>query len=116
MQKHVSCKRERVQRACAKPFSPKLSPASSCRKIRTTNLPAFSSNEFARSGPLQVRRLQSALSGRHRSKMEPMSVDLVATRVITNPQVRSGQPIIRGTRITVWDILGWLGGGLSESA
>ena len=32
------------------------------------------------------------------------------------PQVRSGQPIIRGTRITVWDILGWLGGGLSEPA
>jgi len=29
--------------------------------------------------------------------------------------VRSGQSIIRGTRITVWDILGWLGGGLSES-
>ena len=47
--------------------------------------------------------------------MEPMSIDLVATRVTANPQVRSGQPIIRGTRITVWDILGWLGGGLSES-
>jgi uncharacterized protein (DUF433 family) len=29
--------------------------------------------------------------------------------------VRSGQPVIRGTRITVWDILGWLGVGLSES-
>jgi uncharacterized protein (DUF433 family) len=45
-----------------------------------------------------------------------MSVDLVATRVTANPQVRSGLPIIRGTRITVWDILGWLGGGMSESA
>jgi uncharacterized protein (DUF433 family) len=45
-----------------------------------------------------------------------MSADLVATRVTANPQVRSSQPIIRGTRITVWDILGWLGGGLSESA
>lgn len=42
-----------------------------------------------------------------------MSVDLIWTRVTNNPQVRSGQPIIRGTRITVWDILGWL--GLSES-
>jgi uncharacterized protein (DUF433 family) len=46
--------------------------------------------------------------------MKLMSVDLVATRVTANPEVRSGQPIIRGTRITVWDILGWLGGGLSE--
>ncbi len=44
-----------------------------------------------------------------------MSVDLVSTRVTANPQVRSGQPIIRGTRITVWDILGWLGGGVPES-
>jgi uncharacterized protein (DUF433 family) len=44
-----------------------------------------------------------------------IAVDLVATRVTVNPQVRSGQPIIRGTRITVWDILGWLGGGLNES-
>jgi uncharacterized protein (DUF433 family) len=44
-----------------------------------------------------------------------MPADLVATRVVVNPQVRSGQPIIRGTRITVWDILGWLGGGLTES-
>ena len=44
-----------------------------------------------------------------------MSVDLVSTRVTANPQVRSGQPIIRGTRITVWDILGWLAGGLTES-
>lgn len=44
-----------------------------------------------------------------------MSVDLVAARITANPAVRSGQPIIRGTRITVWDILGWLAGGLSES-
>lgn len=45
-----------------------------------------------------------------------MSADLVSSRVTANPQVRSGQPIIRGTRITVWDILGWLGGDLTESA
>ena len=44
-----------------------------------------------------------------------MSLDLVATRVTANPHVRLGQPIIRGTRITVWDILGWLGGDQSES-
>jgi uncharacterized protein (DUF433 family) len=44
-----------------------------------------------------------------------MDQDLVSVRVTVNPQVRSGQPIIRGTRITVWDILGWLGGGLDES-
>jgi uncharacterized protein (DUF433 family) len=44
-----------------------------------------------------------------------MSADLVSTRITVNPQVRSGQPIIRGTRITVWNILGWLGADISES-
>jgi uncharacterized protein (DUF433 family) len=44
-----------------------------------------------------------------------MAADLVSTRVTVNPQVRSGQPVIPGTRITVWDILGWLSGGLNES-
>ena len=44
-----------------------------------------------------------------------MAVDLVSSHVTVNPEVRSGQPIIRGTRISVWDILGWLGGGLTES-
>lgn len=34
-------------------------------------------------------------------------------RITINPAVRSGQPIIRGTRITVWDVLGWLAGGMS---
>ena len=27
---------------------------------------------------------------------------------------RSGQPCIRGLRITVWDVLGWLAAGKSE--
>ena len=32
-------------------------------------------------------------------------------RVTRMPGMRSGKPIIAGTRITVWDILGWLAGG-----
>jgi uncharacterized protein (DUF433 family) len=35
-------------------------------------------------------------------------------RVTTTPGVRSGQAIIRGTRTTVADILGWLAAGASE--
>jgi uncharacterized protein (DUF433 family) len=27
---------------------------------------------------------------------------------------RSGQPCVRGLRITVWDVLGWLAAGMSE--
>jgi len=35
-------------------------------------------------------------------------------RIILNPEIRSGKPIIRGTRITVTDILEYLAGGMSE--
>lgn len=38
----------------------------------------------------------------------------LTSRVVVRPGVRSGQPIIRGTRITVWDILGWLAAGANE--
>lgn len=34
--------------------------------------------------------------------------------ITLNPHVRFGQPCIRGMRISVSDILGWLAAGLSE--
>lgn len=43
-----------------------------------------------------------------------MESDPTSSRVALRPGVRSGQPIIRGTRITVWDILGWLASGATE--
>ena len=30
-----------------------------------------------------------------------------------NPKIRFGKPIIKGTRISVFDILGWLASGMS---
>ncbi len=35
-------------------------------------------------------------------------------RISTDPAVRFGKPCVRGTRITVGDILGYLAGGTSE--
>lgn len=35
-------------------------------------------------------------------------------RVSVHPAVRSGKPCIRGTRITVYDVLEYLAGGMSE--
>ena len=36
-------------------------------------------------------------------------------KIITvEPDKRGGQPCIRGLRITVWDVLGWLASGMSE--
>lgn len=36
------------------------------------------------------------------------------TRITIEPGKRSGQPCIRGLRITVWDVLGWLATGKTE--
>jgi uncharacterized protein (DUF433 family) len=38
----------------------------------------------------------------------------VASRITIEPDKRGGKPCIRGLRITVWDVLGWLGAGMTE--
>ena len=35
-------------------------------------------------------------------------------RIFINPEVRSGKPCVKGTRITVYDVLEYLAGGMSE--
>ena len=35
-------------------------------------------------------------------------------RISVDPNVRSGKPCVKGTRITVYDILEYLAGGMSE--
>jgi uncharacterized protein (DUF433 family) len=35
-------------------------------------------------------------------------------RITIEAGKRSGQPCIRGLRITVWDVLGWLAAGMNE--
>ena len=35
-------------------------------------------------------------------------------RITIAPGKRSGQPCIRGLRITVWDVLNWLAAGMPE--
>jgi uncharacterized protein (DUF433 family) len=39
---------------------------------------------------------------------------IVQERITLEPGKRSGQPCIRGLRITVWDVLGWLAAGVKE--
>lgn len=35
-------------------------------------------------------------------------------RITVDPAVRSGKPCVRGTRITVYDVLEYLAGGMTE--
>lgn len=35
-------------------------------------------------------------------------------RIVLNSEIRFGKPSVRGTRITVGDVLGYLAGGMSE--
>jgi len=42
-------------------------------------------------------------------------VDSLLSRITITPGTRSSQPCIRDLRITVWDILKWLGTGASHA-
>lgn len=44
-----------------------------------------------------------------------MSTTLTHSRITIEPRKRDGRPCIRGLRITVDDVLGWLASGMSES-
>jgi uncharacterized protein (DUF433 family) len=36
------------------------------------------------------------------------------SRIVIDPEIRFGKPTVRGTRITVGDVLSYLAGGMSE--
>ena len=42
-------------------------------------------------------------------------MESLLSRITITPGTRSGQPCIRDLRITVWDILKWLGAGVSHA-
>jgi uncharacterized protein (DUF433 family) len=46
--------------------------------------------------------------------MESGETAMSENRITIEPGKRSGQPCIRGLRITVWDVLGWLAAGVKE--
>jgi uncharacterized protein (DUF433 family) len=43
------------------------------------------------------------------------AVNSLLSRISITPGLRSGEPCIRDLRITVWDVLRWLGTGASHS-
>jgi uncharacterized protein (DUF433 family) len=48
------------------------------------------------------------------SSMICMETAMAESRITIEPGKRSGQPCVRGLRITVWDVLGWLATGMNE--
>jgi len=46
---------------------------------------------------------------------EEHAVESLLSRISITPGLRSGEPCIRGLRISVWDILRWLGTGASHA-
>jgi uncharacterized protein (DUF433 family) len=36
-------------------------------------------------------------------------------RIVVDPNIRFGKPVVRGTRITVGDVLGYLAAGMTEA-
>jgi uncharacterized protein (DUF433 family) len=49
------------------------------------------------------------------SRKADNAVESLLARINVTPGLRSGQPCIRNLRITVWDILKWLGTGASHA-
>lgn len=41
-------------------------------------------------------------------------MEILADRITVEAEKRGGKPCVRGLRITVWDVLGWLGSGMTE--
>jgi uncharacterized protein (DUF433 family) len=39
---------------------------------------------------------------------------LSTSRITIEPGRRDGKPCVRGLRIMVWDVLGWLGAGMTQ--
>jgi uncharacterized protein (DUF433 family) len=42
-------------------------------------------------------------------------MNTLAERIVVEDGRRAGRPCVRGTRITVGDVLGWLAGGMSQA-
>jgi len=43
-----------------------------------------------------------------------ISSKVMIPRITIEPGKRSGQPCVRGLRITVWDVFSWLAAGMTE--
>ncbi len=71
-------------------------------------LPVWGRGGLRPSGAGLAKPVAHAFSVQYNSRMNWQE------RISVNPAVRSGKPCIKGTRITVYDVLEYLAGGMSE--
>ena len=69
-------------------------------------------NKIALNFPAQPVK-QDVYSKHQFNHLEP-SMSTILDRITIDPEIRSGKPVISGTRISVADILGYLAAGMSE--
>jgi len=68
----------------------------------------------SRSG-LKTDTIETPRHARHAYRQErPISRMLWRDQIEIHPDVRAGKPCVKGTRITVYDVLEYLAGGMSE--
>ena len=87
------------------------------RKPGQRRIRAFD-EDAAVSGRRRRTREVEPVRGRASSHDQPRSAAWqrsVLDRISVDPVVRFGKPCVRGTRITVGDVLGYLAGGMSEA-
>lgn len=65
--------------------------------------------EIAAFAPCVIRSPQRCMTGR-----VARPVGDFRDRIVVNPAIRSGKPVIRGTRITVSDVLEYLAAGMTQ--
>jgi uncharacterized protein (DUF433 family) len=72
------------------------------------NAPRLMPRPLDRSKLMQTPIVRTSRAARYNSRMNWQE------RILINPAVRSGKPCVKGTRITVYDVLEYLAGGMSE--
>ena len=56
-----------------------------------------------------------AIAARYNVCMGAQGTERLLDRIATDPKVRGGSSVVRGTRITVGDVLWWLASGMTHA-
>jgi uncharacterized protein (DUF433 family) len=87
---------------------------SSTRSCATAGRSAQRSNASGEARPIDPRAGEHAMSRLDRQNRGYTHTMDLLQRIAVDPTVRFGKPCVRGTRITVGDVLGYLAAGMTQ--